>query len=1091
MDVRACQRKARGRSAGGTQFESLEPRQLLSVSLAFDANPTPLSTAALSNLVAFAGKLFFTHDDGRGGAELYTSDGTEAGTALFKDIRPGAAGSAPSSLTVIDGKLYFAADDGVAGKELWVSNGTAAGTRRLTDLNTSGNSDPFGFTPAAGGGVLFFGNASGSTSGYWLYRLDPDGAVVPLKSLYSNYGYVPSHPVLFDNALYFIVGGTTAGGELWRSDGTPEGTRRVQAFTGSGSYPVKDLTAAGGKLFLNTGYKNLYVTDGSENGATLLATIGNGGTFSGGVNTGGIKDLRAAGDTVFFHVNDGTSGIELWAANATSAWRVKDIFPGTGGSFPTDLVTHEGRLYFAATDPTTGKELWTSDGTEAGTYLVMDLRSTPAPQLSSTPVNLASAGGRLWFGAAGYGGIGLYTSDGAADGTFHVRTISGPADGRAARFTLVGEDLFFTAADNSLGGELWKTSASSPAPGNTAPVKDTYPATAAALPRFIGTFQGRHYYFADDGLNGSEPRYTDGMPAGSGMLKNINPGSASSIPQFHDPRGRATSQHLFFSPVDGTTTGGTFQLWRTDGTEAGTIKLKHFNTRINSWATVNNKVYFTLDSNSTLYTSDGTPTGTVPVTNFGFIEAVHNGVMYTVRSDPTYGVELWRSDGTTPGTYRVTDINPGAGSSAIDGLTVVGDFLFFFANDGATNDSKLYRYKPSTGAVSFVKDVLPGRDDYLYGALGSAGGKFFFSATDYSTYGEEMYVSDGSPDGTRLVKDINPAGDSRPSDFITLGDAIIFAAAGPGGGLWRSDGTEAGTYPIASISPETTSIVGRTAFIQMGDHIYLAAQAHGFQGIWRTDGTPQGTLLVATVDPGGTGYTGQYAVSDGRLFFSGDDKSSGHEVWVYQPEPSSLTVSDAWFTRAAGPAAAVGFDLGRPLSLALSRGAVTVANLTTGAILKPTDIALAIDSAVSSDHLTLTFPGFPAGLPDGTYRVTLPPGIVTDLDGDPLATPFTFEFTFISGDATGDGLVNADDYHRIDRARAMRFAGWENGDFNASGVAGDADDYMSIDRAFLARQQAPAPGGAPLAAAFGAAPIDPEVPADEEPLWGGGPSLLV
>src|SRR5688572_11338996 len=159
--VVAGHRKGRGY---GADIELLEPRRLLSVSLAFDANPTPLSTTALGNLVEMGGKLFFTHDDGRTGAELYISDGTEAGTRLVKDIRPGAAGSSPSSLTAIDGTLYFAADDGVSGRELWVSDGTAAGTRRLADIypGTSGSS-PFGITPTpAGGGAYAFVNVSGS-----------------------------------------------------------------------------------------------------------------------------------------------------------------------------------------------------------------------------------------------------------------------------------------------------------------------------------------------------------------------------------------------------------------------------------------------------------------------------------------------------------------------------------------------------------------------------------------------------------------------------------------------------------------------------------------------------------------------------------------------------------------------------------------------------------------------------------------------------------------------------------------------------------------------------------------------------------------
>jgi len=55
-----------------------------------------------------------------------------------------------------------------------------------------------------------------------------------------------------------------------------------------------------------------------------------------------------------------------------------------------------------------------------------------------------------------------------------------------------------------------------------------------------------------------------------------------------------------------------------------------------------------------------------------------------------------------------------------------------------------------------------------------------------------------------------------------------------------------------------------------------------------------------------------------------------------------------------------------------------------------------------------------------------------------------------NGDVNLDGVVNADDYFRVDTGFITQAGGYQNGDLNYDGVV-NADDYFLIDSAFLSQ----------------------------------------
>jgi ELWxxDGT repeat protein len=279
--------------------------------------------------------------------------------------------------------LFFRADDGTNGTELWKSDGTTAGTSMVKDIHPTSSSNPYQLTVV--GSTLFF-------------------------------------------EAYDDINGT----ELWKSDGTTAGTSMVKDIrTGASSSYPSALTAAGNILFFSA-------NDG--NGSTLWSSAGTAAwTLKIGIqekirdDSSCTQEFAEMGTSstspafFFFSADGGTTGCELWKSDGTTAGTsmVKDIRPGTSGSYPYQLTVVGSTLFFRATDDINGYELWKSDGTTAGTSMVKDINPTG----SSYPWQLTVVGSILYFIADNsLHGYELWKSDGTTAGTTLVNDLTPGAD---------------------------------------------------------------------------------------------------------------------------------------------------------------------------------------------------------------------------------------------------------------------------------------------------------------------------------------------------------------------------------------------------------------------------------------------------------------------------------------------------------------------------------------------------------------------------------------------------------------------------------------------------------------------------------------
>jgi ELWxxDGT repeat protein len=812
-------------------------------------------TWTAESLTNMNGVLFFMANGG-----LWKSDGTTANTVLVKEVPPGCPAIIESvypALTPINGTLFFVTSAGSTGCELWKSDGTMAGTGLVKDL-VSGASGSFPAHLVNVNGTLYFAAQAGAGRGLWKSDGTTTGTVL-VKGGINPASSVRAWPSI-GSSFYFVAESSQSGGELWQSDGTMAGTLLLKDIAPGVASGVYDLPVSlGGMLYFaadDGNGKELWRSDGSTAGTILFKDLNP-------VTAGSpIWSLLKVGEMLYLQVGQTWWKSDGSEAGTTPAWAglpVSDLNP----SAP---VMVNGLLYFTAADATRGRELWKSDGTVAGTVWVKDIYPGST---GSEPQHLTSVGNTLYFVANdGNGGLDLWKSDGSEAGTVQVRDFNAAL----ASLMTVNGTLFFT-----VDGRLWKSNGTE---AGTVLVKN--------LPLYLGiapvNANGTLYFIADDGVSGWELWKSDGSEAGTVLVKDIGIGGNEAQILDLTPVGDL----LYFSANDGQRGR---ELWRSDGTQAGTRLVKDISFGLgdalpsdpftDNLRAGEGLVFFWANDpvhSLGLWRSDGTEAGTIRLKDsngsgilFPMVKA--NGVVFFSEADEQ-GSELWKSDGTQAGTMRLWDLAPGAGSSNPDRLTVVGNTLFFTADDGL-HGTELWKLALLPSYLACVDPSFVGQPTgALVDGAGCGLGQLTVGSGAFGTLqaGAEALAAGG----TVIV-----AGGSY-NESLTLDDFVTVRLAGPldlngnlslnGGSLdvspanhpinlsgnWTAAGGR--FYPqhgTVNLDGAAQTLTGSTHFFNLSKQSQavetLTFQAGSTQTVWGTlswQGAPAALLRLRSSQPG-------------------------------------------------------------------------------------------------------------------------------------------------------------------------------------------------------------------------------------------------
>ncbi|MBC8024385.1 MAG: cadherin-like domain-containing protein [Steroidobacteraceae bacterium] len=544
----------------------------------------------------------------------------------------------------------------------------------------------------------------------------------------------------------------------------------------------------------------LWRTDGSTAGTTRIATFG---AFNGFEQ---VECLYWRGSLTFFQFTDQGGVAELWRSDGTSSGTFRLLRQPSANEGPIYFMGQSGLYAFMASDGIHGNEIMLTDGTVAGTRMLIDLTPGPDSSWIGTGQNTVS-NGLLYFGHEG----NLWVSDFSAGGTRAVTDFDIDPNVGSSLDTLWsyrGGVLFRYGSSDQVNSLYFSD-------GTSSGTRELLGIPAAPNLELIGSVAVRGdlalFMVLDYGTGATELWTTDGTVANTRHIPGPN-GDLDAGPWFS----AAASRLLFY----GSTAATGREVWTSDGTDAGTFLLHDFSPGPDNSSVIVNQV------------------------------SSHYSSLRVMRSDGTR--PIWITDGTQAGTRSVTDLHASLAADTFNLFDAgfIGDDLYIWKFEslafGATQNYQLWRYTPTThqlvnrGSMS-ARELSP---------AGTLLNQRLLFTTDDPVRGSEPWASDGSMAGTGLLANlaIEPSnGSSDPGPYLPFGDVALFGATGSDGreGLWRSDGTAAGSVRLANGAPVGSSTPYNPRYVRLGNQLlYGGKLAYDKWELFSTDGTAAGTRMV-------------------------------------------------------------------------------------------------------------------------------------------------------------------------------------------------------------------------------------------------------